>query len=358
MRQEDIGTYQMLWDCPACGTGKLLGIDHRHCPNCGSPQDPNMRYYPSEEDKVLIAHHRFVGADKVCPGCSTPTSAASQFCAGCGAPLERDAKDAAARSDQVAQGPIGFLGESVQQAKDEMRARRQAVVDQAAGRTPEKRKSNTGLKVGLIVGGIVAVLATLVFVLFFWKKEAFVEVDGHSWKRTIAVERYDDVTESAWCDSVPRTAKIKNRSKAVKSHKQVKDGETCTKRRKDNRDGTFKEVKECKPKFRDEPVYADKCTFEVTKWHQVRVEEASGRDREPAWPTVELRKKGACKGCERTGDKNAVYTLHLVDKVGNETYDCNFEESTWKSTEPGAKFRAEVGVVTTSLDCDSFKPVP
>lgn len=357
MRQEEIGTYQMLWDCPACGTGKLLGIDHRHCPNCGSPQDPNMRYYPSDQDKVLIANHRYVGADKVCPGCNTPTSAAAQFCAGCGAPLEGDAKEAHARGDQVAQGPIAaFMGESIKDAKAEMRARRQAMVDEAQGKKPAKKKGS-GLKIALIILGIVAVLGTIIFVLLFWKKEANVEVDGHSWKRTIAVERYDDVTESTWCDSVPRKGKVQSRKKAVKSHKKIKDGETCKTRRKDNRDGTFKEVKECKPKYREEPVYADKCTYRITKWHRVRKAEASGRDREPSWPKVQLRKEGSCKGCERTGSKNAVYTLHLVDKAEGETYDCEFDESTWKNAEPGAKFRAEVGVVTTKIDCDSFKPV-
>jgi hypothetical protein len=316
-----------------------------------------MRYYPSDADKVLLANHRFVGADRVCPGCSTPTSAAAQFCAGCGAPLEGDAKQAAARTDQVAQGPIGFLGESVKDAKEEMRARRQEVVNQATGRKPAQKKGS-GLKILLIVLGVVAVLGAIIFVLLFWKKETFVEVDGHSWSRTIAIESYDDVRESAWCNAVPSKARVTGRKKAVKETKKIKDGEECKTRRKDNRDGTFKEVKECTPKFREEPVYADMCTFEVTKWHVSRTAKASGRDRAPAWPKVELRKEGNCKGCERQGEKNAVYTLHLVDKIESETYDCDVEESQWTTTEPGARLRAEVGVVTTSLDCDSFKPAP
>ncbi len=40
-------TYEMLWDCKYCGQRKNLGLSHRHCPNCGAPQDPAARYYPT-----------------------------------------------------------------------------------------------------------------------------------------------------------------------------------------------------------------------------------------------------------------------------------------------------------------------
>ena len=46
MRTRDKGTFQMLWDCPTCGSTKLLGAEHRHCPSCGSPQQDNLRYFP------------------------------------------------------------------------------------------------------------------------------------------------------------------------------------------------------------------------------------------------------------------------------------------------------------------------
>ena len=48
------GTYQMLWDCKFCGTQKLLGVTHRHCPNCGAAQDPERRYFPAEADMVAL----------------------------------------------------------------------------------------------------------------------------------------------------------------------------------------------------------------------------------------------------------------------------------------------------------------
>ena len=47
----DEKSYEMFWDCEYCGSSKLLGITHRHCPNCGAPQDPEKRYFPPDEEK-------------------------------------------------------------------------------------------------------------------------------------------------------------------------------------------------------------------------------------------------------------------------------------------------------------------
>jgi len=55
----------MLWDCEFCGTKKLLGKTHRFCPNCGAQQDPKARYFPSDEEKVAVKDHVYVGVDKI-----------------------------------------------------------------------------------------------------------------------------------------------------------------------------------------------------------------------------------------------------------------------------------------------------
>lgn len=346
----------MLWDCQACGTPKLLGIQHRHCPGCGSPQNPDARYYPSDADKVAVVDHRFHGADLVCPGCTTANAAIVQFCVGCGAPLGNDAKAAAARTEQQVQHGQAFAGETFKDARDEVRGRRDAQSQQAQAK-PKSEPMSRGLKIGLIVGGIVIVLAILIFVLFFWKRETTVEVKSIAWSRQIDVEVFKEVKDSAWCDQKPSGARNVTKKKEKRSTKKVKDGEKCVKKRKDNRDGTFKEVKECTPKFREEPVYGQRCYFKIDKWATARTEKASGtsKDPEPAWPKVTIAKPGKCKGCEREGSRRESYTIELVDPEG-ETYSCDIERSQWDKTDPGAKWKAEVGVVTTSLDCDSFSP--
>jgi hypothetical protein len=360
MREQELGTFEMLWDCPACGTAKLFGIQHRHCPACGSPQDPNARYYPSEEDKVAIQHHVYQGADVICPACGTANAGASQFCVGCGSPIGADAKQAAARAGhQVADGQA-FAGESIKDARAEARARRDGQVQQELGKGKPAAAPgmSRGAKVGLIVGGVVLVLAVLVYVFFFWKREAVMEVEGHRWARTIDVEVFDEVRDSAWCDEKPANARNVSKKKEQRSTKKIQDGEDCVKKRKDNRDGTFKEVKECTPKYREEPVYGDKCYFQVDKWVVRRTEKAEGQSKspEPTWPAVALQKPGTCKGCEREGERKETYALRLLDEKAGEGHECEVKRETWNSAEPGSQWKVEVAVVGSGLDCETLKP--
>lgn len=359
MQERELGTFEMLWDCPACGTPKLLGIQHRHCPACGSPQDPTRRYYPSEEDKVAVEGHVYQGADRVCPACSTPNAAAAQFCVGCGSPLGADARQAMGRGEhQVAAGQA-FAGETAKDAIGDARARRDAQVRTELGKaSPARPGMSRGLKIGLIVGGIALVLAVLVYVLFFWKREATMEVEGHAWARTIEVEVFDTVHDSAWCDELPTGARNVSKSREQRGTKKVEDGQECVKKRKDNRDGTFKEVEECHPKYRDEPVYDQRCRFDVDRWAVRRTEEAKGQGKSPApaWPAVRLAKTGSCKGCEREGAKKELYVLRLLDRSKGEGHECEVDGATWQQAEPGSQWMVEVKVVGGGLDCDTLRP--
>lgn len=362
MEERELGTFEMLWDCTACGTPKLLGIQHRHCPACGSPQDPSARYYPSEEDKVAVEHHVYQGADVICPACATANAAASQFCVGCGSPIGADAKQAQARAEhQVAAGEA-FAGESLKDARAEARARREAQVQQelGKGRAAAAPGMSRGLKIGLIVGSVALLIAILVWVFFFWKREATMEVEGHRWARAIEVEVFDTVRDSEWCDSLPSGARKVTKTREQRSTKKVEDGEECVKKRKDNRDGTFKEVEECKPKYRDEPVYDQKCHFDIDKWVVKRTEEAAGQSKSPApsWPAVKLAKPGTCKGCEREGTRKETYALRLLDKGKGEAHECEVTTATWEQAEPGSRWTVEVKVVGGGLDCETLKPAP
>jgi hypothetical protein len=79
--------YEMVWDCRYCGAKKLLGLTHRHCPNCGAQQDPNARYFPADHEKVAVQNHEFVGADVQCRYCGGASSKRAHNCGQCGAPL-------------------------------------------------------------------------------------------------------------------------------------------------------------------------------------------------------------------------------------------------------------------------------
>lgn len=369
MSTRDTGTYQMLWDCPRCGTDKLLGIDHRHCPSCGSPQDPERRYYPSDEDKVLAKDHVYAGADKLCPACDAPNGAKAGFCTTCGCPMD-DAEEAARRRTQAAAEGRAFDEDTADAAAAEhaavrrsmLEARQRAMAGLPPGGEAEEDAPPGRSKKGLFAGltGMVLLVAILGCcavgaVFLFWKQDASFTVTGHSWSRQVEVERLEEVQRTAWEDEVPRGASDVSCSKEERSTRQVADGETCTTKRKDNGDGTFTEQEECRTKYREEPVYDQRCRYTVTDWVVTRTEEAAGRGTSPApsWPTVKLRGGGKRLGSEREGDRSERYEVLLRGSDG-EDHRCGLPESTWSAYREGDVLVGQIGVMSGSVDCSSL----
>jgi hypothetical protein len=327
--------YEMLWDCRYCDTKKLLGLTHRHCPGCGAPQDPEARYFPDEHEKVPAREHVYYGADVRCSACHEANSRRNAYCRGCGAPL--------ANAPEVARVLEG------QEPETPSKARLMAA-------PPEPRKSKgcgiwgfgclTVFVVGL-AGGLASV---------FWTEDASVEVVGHRWQRVIHIERYSPRETSSWCDSVPSHTRVTRRERDVRSHRKVPDGESCHTRRVDLGDGTYREHEECSQRYREEPVYDQRCYYMVMRWSEVRVAESEGSSLAPypSWPAVGRLRSGNCEGCEREGRRDESYTLVLRDSKGKE-HSCELGEAKWAKAQEGSSYRCKESVITGGLDCKSLE---
>lgn len=336
--------YEMLWDCRHCGAKKLLGLTHRYCPECGSPQNAEFRYFPSEEDKVAVQDHVYHGADVVCRYCGTYNGKKSKHCKDCGGPLE-EGTTAKTRADQV--HAVGqYQGESIQNAAHE----RAGIV----AKPPPPKKRST---VPIVIGVVAVALLGLVLVAIFWKREASFTVASHSWQREIDIERFGPVKESAWCDEMPRGAQGVKRYRAVRRHENVEVGQDCSTRKVDNGDGTFREAEECKPRYEKKPVEDDKCDFTVEKWSRAQTLETKGGalSSEPHWPVVSLTRPGCTAvGCDREGARRETYTVVFENDADGDSGECTFDQATWQGYAPGTRIKAEVGVVGSWLDCDSL----
>ncbi len=334
-RTVDGDTYEMMWDCKFCRTPKLLGLTHRHCPVCGAPQNAADRYFPDDAEKVRVADHVYVGRDLVCRHCGTYNSRNSRHCRDCGAPTS-EGIDANVLPDQhesaaAAEAPTRLLA-------TEQRAR------------SSRRRSYTWL----IVAGV-AVLLVGVIALFMWKKEATFEVAGHSWERRIDIERFGPVRQSAWCDQLPGGARQLRRYTEVRRHEQIPDGETCTTRKVDQGDGTFREVKDCKPRYKSRPIEDYRCDYEVDRWSTVRSVEAKGQATIPAptWPQLPSLATCSRVGCERAGAKRETYSVRLEGPEGDDA-TCEFDQSRWSNMRIGETYRAKVRVLGGGVDCSSL----
>ena len=334
----------MLWDCGFCDTPKLLGLTHRHCPNCGAQQDPARRYYPSDADKVAVEDHQYAGRDKLCPACQGPVAAACTFCGHCGSPMDEAAQVKLRQQQRAQQGH--YAEDNVKRAEAEHAGEQPAPV-------AKPRRRRLGWVVLLV---ILAVVGALVYGLCFWKKQAKLELTAHTWTRSVEIQEYSRVTESAWRDRVPANAEILRCRREKRSTRKVPDGETCTTKRRDKGDGTFEQINECRPKYREEPIHDDKCTYAVWRWTTRDTAKASGSgwNPEPAWPEVNLRGPRSGPGAQREGNRRATYTIEVTDASG-ERHTCDVSEGKWRDYPQKAALVGEVGRMTGSLDCDSLK---
>ena len=296
--------YEMLWDCPYCGSIKLLGKTHRHCPVCGAAQDPATRYFPPEEEKVAVQDHVYFGADLNCTSCQAPNSARAAFCVECGSPLEGASQVALVADPSEAPG-----------------------VPHEGG---AKKKSKKGAVIAIVVSSVVALLVATVLVLVFWTETVAIAVAGHTWQREIQIEDFASRSKSEWCNQMPTDAREVTRKQEVRSYKQVPDGQDCRTVSKDRGDGTFTQQQKCTTKYRKEPVYDQKCHFTVDRWEYARSVTAQGRSLAdvPIWPTVQLKKTGQGIGAERQGKQVEKYTVHFTG-AESMTATCDFPQASY-----------------------------
>lgn len=319
--------FQMLWDCRFCGTTKLLGVDHRHCPNCGAKQDAEWRYFPSDEDKKAVSdpNYKYAGADKVCPYCQTPNSASTNFCKECGGDLSTAAE--AALKESVRAGSAKDIGKVEDFALSRFQAQQSAA-------TPKSRGIPTALIIiaVLVIGAIIGLIA-----LSRSTYGASLTVADLQWERIISVEKFTAVPGSGWDETVPPGAlqlSCSTRDRAYTETERVLAGY----RKVDRGDGTF----------REEPVYENRsktvyrpdrwCTYVVNTWLPAGDLRTSGGADDPlVWANFQPS-NGIFIGAERergrtqnfkvfftgNGDKEgATFTLDMGDETRWRTFSIN-----------------------------------
>jgi hypothetical protein len=368
--------YEMLWDCKFCGHQKLLAKTDRTCPQCGAPQDPSWRYFPSDADKVEVENYTFAGKDRLCPACDSINTADQKFCIRCGASMEGAAEASTVSSRSKRSGET-FETQSLDLLQEEQRrlaiqqetAKRRAMQHphRATKRPHRARPARRSLgdrwvanKPAIIAGSIAAVtsLGVLVsVVLYSVTMPATVEVTGHDWQRRIAIEVYETRSDSDWQGSVPSGAYSVSCSTEQRSTRRVADGETCSTRQVDQGDGTFREESSCTTTYREEPVYDEHCSYKIDEWSLDNWVTASGTSLldEPIWPTVNIQTcSSTALGCQRQGRRDETYTLRLVDIETNKSYRCDRPESEWRTTPVGTRFQLEIGRFFDDARCNSL----
>ena len=330
MAEEEVH-YEMLWDCSQCNTTGLLGDTHRHCPTCGAAQDPTQRYFPKPGEEVEARNHRFVGVDWACAYCSTPNSAASAHCTNCGA-------------GQDGTKPVALVLDA-------------PTPEPLATPAPAAKRS----RVALWVFAAFALLAVVLGFMLTSTHEETATIASKNWQREIQIEKFGAVPGSAWCDSLPNDAYAISQSREQRSTRSIPDGQVCQDQRIDKGDGTFVKHRECTPRYREEPVYDNRCRYQVNRWRNYRtIQTGPQTTATPMWPALNnLSTTGTMNGlatngmgAERAGQRSESYVLQL--QSGGKTHSCNVPESVWAKYEQGAAAPVKVRL-TGGVDCSSLQ---
>ncbi len=347
------GTYEMQWDCKFCGEEKLLGKTHRFCPVCGAVQDPNSRYYPSDEEKVAVEDHAYVGADRICSACNSNNSGSAEYCTECGAPLSEAARAKTLEAQsRTAEGEFASSG-----SRDIVKERFDSEMERVGVTKKKKTSQGINFKVLGIIGAVIAVIIAGIVALTM-TKSASVFVTGHSWEREVRIEEYGPQNGSDWDDNVPGGAYSVSCSQRQRDTNRVPDGEECTTRRIDQGDGTYREEQQCRTTYREEPVYDQWCTFTIDRWEYERSATANGSsvNDTPYWPEYSLNCEGQSTfGCERMSDNNEAYYVHLRGE-GDNTYECPFPQGEWANIAVESAWTVQIRVVDAgAANCDTLE---
>ena len=314
-RVESLGHFEMLWTCDHCDTTGLLGKSQRHCPNCGAKQNPDKRYFPEPGSAQRAQGHQFEGADVKCQNCDAPMGAKAKNCANCGAPL-----DAARAVKEI----LGKLEAPVRKGRNWRRT--------------------------LIILGVIAAVIFGIWFLFIRTKSEHLSVTAHRWENTIDIARFDNYRGEAWDDQVPARADRGSCVRKKRSSRRVDTGrEECRTERKDKRDGTFEEIKKCKPIYTDEDVDGNWCSYRIAEWRYATAVTERGSGLDPKWPATKV----PASAPESIGSEKQS-TRHEKRFVDFGAQTCEVPEAKWRALKDGQKVNVQVRARSGAIVCDSF----
>ncbi|MCV2358472.1 hypothetical protein LNV08_05735 [Paucibacter sp. TC2R-5] len=329
MSQDD-QHFEMWWDCPHCHATGLLGLTHRHCPHCGAAQDASRRYFPPEGKEIEAKHHRYVGADWQCGYCGSPNAASAKFCINCSA-------------GQDGSKPVALVHEGADQSSPRPLAGSGASAGAAATSSAPRARHWPW---GWLLGAVLLALLASAITAYLMTRDNEVSLVAKSWERSIAIERLNELRDSDWCDQMPSDAYGVWRSRELRSHRQVADGQTCSNERVDNGDGSFRYQKSCITNYRQEPVYDMRCSYKVLRWRTDRQVVANQLSHpEPTWPTVDLPSRlfqSKKVGTERQGAQTERYMLSLQGQRLQDSWTCTVKPEVWAKLSVGAQLTLPV----------------
>ncbi len=109
-------------------------------------------------------------------------------------------------------------------------------------------------------------------------------------------------------------------------------------------------------RYREEPVYDDRCYYTVDRWGYARsvITSGEGLAQAPFWGSAGISRFSGV-GAERESGRSETYLLILRAEDGTE-YRCPVEAERWQSAASQSRWSLPVNVVTRQPDCAALAP--
>ena len=362
-----MAVYEGKWRCLRCAAvnrGRNL-----NCLSCGVKRSEDAQFFleddaPELNDEQLLQQAR-AGADWICLYCGTNCRAAEKQCSGCGGSRSAENRQLAEETRGV-----GDWTEAAQKATRIQNAAQHHAPPNAA-RKPffSRRLIKFGLfSAGAVFAGFIALFAALVYISTL-SYAVEMEVSGLEWKRTIALEEYKTVTETAWEGEVPPEARVQSSEDALHHTDKIATGtrevpETYTEQvasgteryacgQTSKKNGYF-EDKYCtrttyrtvtktrnrtETVYKDIPVYKTRYTYLIDKWIAAGEKTTSGTDFNPQWSSDFKADNVHLREAERT----ETYSLLCKELGGNnKLHKFEIAPEKWSKFQNGQHLRGKV----------------
>ncbi|MBC7798674.1 MAG: hypothetical protein H7Z37_17535 [Pyrinomonadaceae bacterium] len=360
-----MATYEGKWRCLRCSSVNL-GRD-LHCVSCGVKRDENVEFFLEDDaqavDNKQLLEQANAGANWVCQYCGGNNSALDARCTSCG--------NTKSDSDKVLTEETRGVNDWSEEAQKAHRENQRAQTQQTQQNTKRKSFLSSPLaKLGLIGCGVLIPILIVIFaallLLSTWQYPAELEVTGLEWQRSIAVEEYKTVAETAWEGEMPRNARVTSSEKAIYSYNKVPTGsrpvtETYSDRvsdgteryvcgKKNKKNGYFEDVYCTRTKYKtvtktrtrqettytQVPVFRNRYNYTVDKWVNAGDKTTSGNDFNPSWANF------TTSNSLREAGRKENYTLILRELTGSQTvYKQKLTPETWSRFQNGMRLQGK-----------------
>jgi hypothetical protein len=358
-----MANYEGKWRCSRCSMPNLGR--NLNCQTCGVKRGDDIEFFLEDDAQAVndaeLLRQANAGADWICRYCDGNNRSFAAQCSSCGS--LRSAKDKQ-------------LIEETRGVYDWSEAARKAAKNAAHQRNFQETQSKKSffssrfLKFALFGAGcltavFIAIFAGLVYIASL-SYPTEVKVTGLEWTRTVAVEEYKTVTETAWEGEVPSGARVQSSERAVHHTEKVTDGtrtvpETYTEQvadgsesyvcgRTDKKNGYFedkyctrtkyKSVTRTRNKtetvYKDVPVYRTRYNYQIEKWVTIDEKATSGTDFNPQWAVVQIDKT------HREGKRTESYNLIYKELSGdNKPHKIKLSAENWSKFTNGERLNGK-----------------